>query len=128
MKAAGTAGGAGPILLIEDHAETRESMQALLAGAGFRVIAADEGQKALELAGVTRPALVVLDLVTGGMSGWEFLERRGKVPALSGIPVIVVTGSGGAPHRGAAATLRKPVDPGELLGAIRGLLRRAANG
>ncbi len=128
VKAARTAGGAGPILLIEDHAETREAMRALLAGAGFRVIAADEGGKALELAGATRPALVVLDLVTQGMSGWEFLERRGNEPALSGVPIIVVTGSRGAPPRSAAAIFRKPVDPGELLGAVRGLLHRAANG
>lgn len=127
MKAARTAGSAGAILLVEDHTETRESMRALLAGAGFRVIAADEGRKALELAGATRPALVVLDLVTEGMTGREFLERRADVPALSSVPVIVVTGSGGAPPRSAAAVLRKPVDPGELLGVVRGLLRRAAS-
>lgn len=126
MKAAAPSELAGPVLLIEDDPDLRESMRALLAGAGFRVIAADEGRKALELAGATRPALVVLDLVTEGMNGWEFLERRGDEPALSGIPVIVVTGSDGAPPRHAAAVFRKPVDPQQLLGAIRGLLRRAA--
>lgn len=117
---------AGPVLLIEDDPVTRESMRALLAGAGLRVIAADEGRKALELAGATRPALVVLDLVTEGMDGWEFLERKADEPALSGIPIIVVTGSAAAPPRHATAVFRKPVDPGQLLGAIRELLRRVA--
>lgn len=116
---------ARPVLLIEDDADTRELMRDLLAGAGHRVIAADEGRKAIELAGATRPALVVLDLVTRGMSGWEFLERRVDEPALSGVPVIVVTGSAEAPP-GIAAVFRKPFDPRALLDAVRRLLRRTA--
>jgi two-component system KDP operon response regulator KdpE len=118
-----TRDGARPVLLIEDDAETRESMRALLAGAGHRVIASDEGRKALELAAVTRPALVVLDLATQGMNGWEFLERKVDEPALLNVPVIVVTGSKGAPPRSAAAVFRKPVDPDALLDKIRALLR-----
>ncbi len=98
-------------------------MRALLTGAGHRVIASDEGRKALELAAVTRPALVVLDLATQGMNGWEFLERKVDEPALLNVPVIVVTGSKGAPPRSAAAVFRKPVDPGALLDKIRALLR-----
>lgn len=113
-----------PVLLVEDDADAREAMKALFTGAGLRVIASDEGQKALELAGATRPALVVLDLSMHGMSGWEFLERRADEPALTGIPVVVVTGSRGMPT-GAAAVLRKPVDPDRLLATVRGLLRRA---
>src|SRR5512141_866559 len=111
------------VLLIEDDAHTRDAMSELLSGEGLRVIASDEGRKALELAGATRPALVVLDLAMHGMTGWEFLERRAEVPALSGIPVLVVTGSPDDMPRG-TAVLRKPVDPTELLAAIRMLLRR----
>lgn len=121
-----TAGRAArPVLLIEDDADTRESMRALLVGAGHRVIASDEGRKALELAAATRPALVVLDLVTNGMSGWEFLERRADEPALAGIPVVVVTGSIGEAPGGAAAVFHKPVDARALLDKIGALLRAA---
>jgi DNA-binding response OmpR family regulator len=60
------------------------------------------------------------------MSGWEFLERRREVPALSGVPVVVVTGSSTDLPRSAAAILRKPVDPAELLATVRALLRVAA--
>ncbi len=117
---------ARPVLLIEDDAATRDAMIALLAGAGLRVISSDEGRKALELAATTRPALVVLDLVTGGMSGWEFLERRREEPALRGVPVVVVTGSSKDLPRSATAILHKPVDPVELLSTVRALLREAA--
>ncbi len=112
----------GPVLLIEDDADTRDSMRALLVGAGHRVIASDEGRKALELAAATRPGLVVLDLVTGGMDGWEFLERRADEPALDGVPVIVVTGSTERLPGHAAAVFKKPVDPGALLSKIGALL------
>ncbi len=121
-----TARAAAPrsVLIIEDDAHTRDAMSELLAGAGLRVIASDEGRKALELAGFTHPALVVLDLAMHGMDGWEFLERRAEVPALAGVPVVVVTASPDEPPR-AAAVLRKPVDPVELLATIRSLLGRA---
>ncbi len=109
------------VLLIEDNAHTRDALSELLSGAGLRVIASDEGRKALELAGFTRPALIVLDLATHGMSGWEFLERRAEVPALAGVPVLVVTGSDDEPPRG-TPVLRKPVDPAELLATVRSLL------
>jgi two-component system alkaline phosphatase synthesis response regulator PhoP len=109
--------------VIEDDATTRDAISELLTGAGLRVIASDEGRKALELAGFTRPSLVVLDLATHGMNGWEFLERRADVPALDGIPVLVVTASAEEPPP-ATAVLRKPVDPAELLSTIRTLLRR----
>jgi CheY-like chemotaxis protein len=116
--------GLGPVLLIEDDDETREAMRRLLVDAGFRVVASDEGRKAIEIAGATRPCVVVLDLVTGGMDGWEFLERRSREPALSEVPVVIVTGSSGAPPQGASAVFRKPVDPRALVRAVRSLARR----
>lgn len=117
--------GARPVLLIEDDSETREAMRALLVRAGHRVIASDEGRKALELAAATRPAVVVLDLVTEGMDGWEFLERRADEPALRGVPVVVVTGSDRSLPGPAAAVFRKPVDPRALLDTVGALVRSA---
>lgn len=111
-----------PVLLIEDDTATRTAMSALLAGAGYRVIASDEGRKALELAGATRPAVVLLDLATtGGMDGWEFLERRRDEPALDDVPVVVVTGTSETPGS-AAAVFQKPVDPAELLRTVASLV------
>jgi CheY-like chemotaxis protein len=100
-------------------------MRDLLVGAGHRVIASDEGRKAIELAAATRPAVIVLDLVTEGMDGWEFLERQADEPALRGVPVIVVTGSNRSLPAPAAAVFRKPVDPRALLDTVRALARSA---
>lgn len=115
-----------PVLLIEDDPDTRSAMTQLLSAAGFRVFSSDEGRKALELADAAQPAVILLDLVTCGMSGWEFFERSRAVPALAGVPVVVVTGSPGEPPRDAAAVLRKPVDPGVLVTTIRRLASHGA--
>jgi CheY-like chemotaxis protein len=123
---ASTRATARSVLLIEDDAHTRDAMSQLLTGEGLRVIASDEGRKALELAGFTRPAIVVLDLTMQGMDGWEFLARRDEVPALQGVPVLVVTASADETPRG-TSVLRKPVEPGELLATIRRLLRASAS-
>lgn len=113
-----------PVLLIEDDPDTRAALTQLLSGAGFSVFSSDEGRKALELAAMTRPAVVVVDLVTEGMSGWEFLERSRALPALAGVPIVVVTGTPGAPPRDAAAVFRKPIDPPALIRTLRRLTGR----
>jgi CheY-like chemotaxis protein len=116
----------GPVLLIEDDGDTRALMTEFLGQAGYRVIASDEGRKALELAGVTRPCLVLLDLRTSGMNGWQFLDRRRDEPALANIPVVVVTGQPRAVPPGVAAVLTKPVSPEDLLRTIQRLTRPTA--
>lgn len=113
----------GPVLLIEDDGDTRELMTELLAQAGYRVIASDEGRKALELANVTRPCLVLLDLRTGGMNGWQFLDRRRDEPALANVPVVIVSAQPRAIPPGVAAVLTKPVSSEDLLRTIQRFTR-----
>jgi CheY-like chemotaxis protein len=109
------------VLVIEDDADERTALVQLLSGAGFGVVSSDEGRKALELATAVRPQIVILDLVTEGMNGWEFLERRRDVPALRDIPVVVISGRRREPLD-VDLFLSKPVAPEELLRAVRTLL------
>jgi two-component system, OmpR family, alkaline phosphatase synthesis response regulator PhoP len=111
------------MLLIEDDAETRDALTQLFSKAGFGVVASDEGRKALELAAVTRPAVVVLDLMTAGMNGWEFLERRKGEPALRDVPVVVLSARRREPLD-VDLFLTKPVEPEHLLRAVRSLVER----
>jgi DNA-binding response OmpR family regulator len=111
------------MLLIEDDAETRTALTQLFVNAGFGVVSSDEGRKALELAAVTRPQVVVLDLVTGGMNGWEFLERRKAEPALRDVPVVVISARRREPLD-VDLFLTKPVAPDDLLKAVRALVER----
>jgi CheY-like chemotaxis protein len=106
------------VLLVEDDPDVRESVSALLKRHGLVVLATDEGRKALELAEHARPSVILLDLMTNGMSGWEFLEKRQTIRALSRIPVVVMTGDPNATV-GADIILRKPFGEDQLLAALR---------
>jgi CheY-like chemotaxis protein len=115
------------MLLIEDDSDTRAALTQLFSHAGFGVVSSDEGRKALELAAVTRPAVVVLDLVTAGMNGWEFLERRKGEPALRDVPVIVLSARRREPLD-VDLFLTKPIAPEDLLRAVRSLVDRPKPG
>jgi CheY-like chemotaxis protein len=115
-----------PILVVEDDPDTRQALIDVLRGAGFPVLASDEGRKALELAAAVVPSAVVLDLVMTGMDGWEFLDRRKSVPQLARTPVIVITGTPGARVDTAAAVLPKPLVLEDLLATLRRLVGATA--
>ena len=128
MRSVGTGGHtskdrAATVLLVEDDHDVREALGAALAGEGLSVLASDEGRKALELAEISRPSVILLDLRMSGMSGWEFLEKRRSVPALARTPVVVMTGAQ-EPLPDADVVLHKPFGIDELLQVVRRLLGR----
>ncbi len=76
------------VLLVEDHAEVRESTRSLLEAAGFRVVAAASGREAL--ASEIHVDIVVTDVVMPGMSGPDMVSalRRERGP----VPVVFMSG------------------------------------
>jgi CheY-like chemotaxis protein len=99
------------ILVVDDDCDQRAVAAELLTHAGYDVVAACDGQDALErLQSGLRPSLIVLDLAMPRMSGWAFLERL-RGPERSTVPVLVTTGDAQArPPAGADACLDKPLD------------------
>src|SRR5690242_19307591 len=82
-----------PVLLVEDHADTRQMMQECLEGEGIPVVVASNGLAALDALREHRPVLVLLDLNMPAMDGWQFLEVQASLERpLAAIPVIVLTG------------------------------------
>lgn len=64
------------VLVVDDHADTRDLVCALLRIEGYRVSEAENGKVALELLiadAETVPSLIILDLEMPVMTGWEFL-------------------------------------------------------
>ena len=80
------------ILVVDDHAATREPLARLLRHEGFDTAAAANGAEALAVLKSARPDLVLLDLVMPKMDGLKFLEEVGREPSWAHLPVIVVTG------------------------------------
>src|SRR6059036_452018 len=89
-----------PVLVVEDNAEVRRALVALLEGEGHRVAEAVDGVSALRLlrAGEVRPCLIVLDLMMPRMSGWDFRAEQSSDRRLASIPVVVVSADPLAPQ------------------------------
>jgi PAS domain S-box-containing protein len=122
-------GGAEAILLVEDDPMVRSIVVAMLADFGYRVLEADSGQAALEIA-ATHPSpieLLLTDLVMPGLSGRETAEQvRALVPGIrvlymSGYTDDVVVRAGAAFDTG-TGFIQKPFGAKDLALSVRDVL------
>jgi two-component system phosphate regulon response regulator PhoB len=122
------------ILVVDDEADILALVTYHLAKAGYRVSTASTGPEALRAARDERPALIVLDLMLPGMSGFEVLEQLRADGAMSTIAVLMLTARRDEPDRsrglsiGADDYLTKPFSPQELVLRVGAILRRTAAG
>ncbi len=120
---------AGPILLnVDDTEAARYAKSRTLRHAGFEVIEAGTGAAALELVEHDRPALVLLDVRLPDMSGSEVCRLiKQRWPATMVLQTSATFVSARDRTRGldagADTYLVQPVDPDELVAAVRALLR-----
>jgi CheY-like chemotaxis protein len=82
------------ILVVDDDADFRTSLQEVLAAAGFSTTGAANGREALEVLGRTPPpSAILLDLMMPVMDGWSFRKAQLADPALTAIPVVLMSAS-----------------------------------
>jgi CheY-like chemotaxis protein len=108
------------ILVVDDDADTVETMREILEEEGHTVLSAMNGKEALKRVHETKPDLVLLDLEMPEMDGRSFLDLLRREPALAGVQVVVLSGADDADHHSAEA-VRKPLRLDTLLGLIRRL-------
>lgn len=106
------------VLVVDDDADARQGLALLLEGKGCVVIAACDGAEGLRLARVDPPEVITLDLEMPVMDGWSFRLLQQRDPALSAIPVIVVTACGARGDIDAAAFFPKPCAFEELVATV----------
>ena len=82
---------AGPILVIEDDAGTREITVWMLEREGWRVTEAASARRGLDQVSRERPQLILLDLIMPEMDGFQFIDELYRTPAWRDIPIVVVT-------------------------------------
>jgi CheY-like chemotaxis protein len=86
--------GSATVLIVEDDPLIRETLDEILTEEGYRTVSARDGVEALaRLRAAEPPNLIILDLMMPVMNGWEFRAEQLRDPELSGIPVIIVSGS-----------------------------------
>ena len=118
------------ILVVDDEPDIVALVAYHLAKAGYRVSTAASGTDALEVARDERPALIVLDLMLPGLSGFDVIEQLRSDEATRDIAVLMLTARRDEPDRirglslGADDYLTKPFSPQELVLRVTAILRR----
>jgi PAS domain S-box-containing protein len=109
----------GMIVVVDDDPDVREMLTYALTERGYQVVAMAGGEEALAyLKNSPSPRLILLDLVMPDMDGWKFLAERNRDPALSRVPVIVLSAQPDVAERVAACNalyVKKPVVPENLV-------------
>jgi CheY-like chemotaxis protein len=115
------------ILIVEDHADIRDSLALLLKHRGHTVHTAEDGLEGLQFISLDKPDLIITDLDMPNLDGIEMLKViRGQVECKE-LPVIVITAHGSEMLRqaievGASEAMYKPIDCDVLFSAIDRLL------
>lgn len=112
------------MLVAEDDASVRMTIEFVLKDEGFDVTLAGDGEEALELAKDSLPDVILLDQIMPKMDGREVLAALREHEATSQIPVVVLTGMArGEPEDWPGAHfVGKPFSPEALVQRIRAIL------
>ena len=79
------------ILVVDDEKELTALVSLHMKMAGFEVLTANNGEKALDLSREETPDLIILDLMLPKIDGWQVCEQLRQDPATKDIPVIMLT-------------------------------------
>lgn len=116
---------AGTILVADDTPNYRHALRRLLVGNGYAVLAASDGESALQLAREQSPDLILLDVNMPGMDGYEACRQLKADAGTSAIPVIFISGGWGVVNKvqafasGGVDFIVKPHDDEEVLARVR---------
>jgi CheY-like chemotaxis protein len=112
------------ILVAEDDPALLHSFRVRLSSRGYEVLCASDANQAIALAGEHQPDLLILDVHLPSGDGFSVEERIRKMPNLSLIPTIYVSGDRSqelldrAQEHGVRWLLNKPFNTAELMNVI----------
>ncbi|MGZ4277012.1 MAG: response regulator transcription factor [Solirubrobacteraceae bacterium] len=118
------------VLVADDEQDILNLVRFRLERDGYRVVCANDGAEALELARAEQPALCVLDVMMPKYSGLEVLRELRADPATAGVRVILLTARGQDRdvdegfEVGADDYVTKPFSPQELRRRVQAQLAR----
>jgi len=118
------------ILVVDDEKTIVKGLKFALEKEHYEVLAAYDGEEALQLFEEEAPDLIVLDLMLPGVDGFEVCRRIRKK---SETPIIMLTARGEDIDKilglelGADDYMTKPFNPRELVARVKAILRRSQN-
>ena len=116
------------ILIADDDSDMRESLASLLEDSGYKVIRAENGEEAVEMAAKELPSLIMLDIHMPKMDGLKACKAIKSNPVTKPIPVVMLTVEGSIPEirqaigYGASTYITKPSSKDEILKVVKNIL------
>jgi len=120
------------VLIVEDEEDAAELFAEMMRVSGFRVLKTTSSTPALAMMKTETPDVVILDIMMPETSGLDLLRQMRRDPALTGIPVVVVSAKSmpadikNGMEAGASTYLSKPVGFLDLKGAVERALGNQA--
>ena len=116
------------VLLVEDTEDNRHMMRKLLEMSGYRVVEAVNGEEAVSVASLAKPAIILMDLSLPLIDGLAATRRIRSIPELNEVPIIAVSAHDTADFHsdaldaGCNAYITKPINYSELEDMVSSLL------
>src|SRR4051812_4075255 len=87
------------VLVADDAPDVRNLVAAHLKRGGHKVLLAEDGPQALEIAVAEKPDLAIVDIMMPGMNGYQLTEKLRETPVTEELPIIVLTARAGGADR-----------------------------
>jgi two-component system, OmpR family, phosphate regulon response regulator PhoB len=125
-----TSGARKKILVADDEPDVLSLLVINLQRAGYDVLKAEDGEQALRLAREHLPALLVLDVMMPGLTGFDVVKQLKQNAQTARLPVLMLTARADEVDRivgfelGADDYVTKPFSPREIVLRVQSVLRR----
>src|SRR3954465_11030098 len=122
------------VYFIDDSATMREVIKIAFRRENIEVVACHDGESALSQMSQQKPDVVITDVIMPGKDGYEVCQNIKQNPAMAGTPVVLMSGvvnrqvAEKAFAVKADELIRKPFQPGDLIGRVRQLLTKSPIG
>lgn len=116
------------ILIVDDEPNLVLALELLMKREGYEIRAAEDGEKAVEIAEEFRPDLILLDIMMPRMDGYEVCQRLRAMPALRDVAIVMLTAKGREVERekglalGADLYITKPFSTREVVRKVKEIL------
>ncbi len=121
------------VLVVDDAPASLGMLTDALEEAGYTVLVAQDGRKALDIANRITPSAILMDAIMPELDGFETSKKIKQLDALRDVPVVFMTGLSQTEHivrgleSGGVDYVTKPVDPEELIARLRVHISNARN-